>query len=161
MTMVLLRDQFVNALMDPQMKIYIKQTHPSDLQESLARALEFESFVRTSGSGPAIMGIGRNFKARRSQATDSTGQVSLDTFRGKCWDCGQRGHCQSECKEMHQTSPAERSRQYQTCCWWCGQLSSISSACSQHEPLMTQLGNDSRLGRGDHHQPEPPQPHSR
>ena len=39
LTMVLLRDQFVDALVDPQLKIYIKQAHPSDLQKSLARAL--------------------------------------------------------------------------------------------------------------------------
>ena len=159
--MVLLRDQFVDALMHPQMKIYIKQAHLRDLQESLARALEFESFVRTSGNEPAIMGIGRNFQARRSQATNSTGQVSLDIFRGKCWGCDQRGHHQSECKEMRGTGPAERTRQYHPCCLWCGQLGHISSACPQHEPLITQQGNDSRLGREAHHQPEPPQPHSR
>ena len=158
--MVLLRDQFVDALMDPQMKIYIKQTHPSDLQESLARALEFESFVRTSGSGPVIMGIGRNYQARRSQAMDSSGQGSLDTFCGKCWACNQRGHRQSECKEMHQTGLAERTRQYQPCCWGCGHLGHISSACPRPDPLKTQPGNDSRLGQGAHYQPEPPRPHS-
>lgn len=40
--MVLLKDQFINALAEPQLQIYVKQSHPVDL-EVLAQALEFVS----------------------------------------------------------------------------------------------------------------------
>lgn len=162
LTMVLLRDQFVDALVEPQMKIYIKQAHPSDLQESLARALEFESFVRTSGSGPAILGVGRHFQARRSQAMDPTSQMSSYVFRGKCWGCDQRGHRQSECTQMWRTGSMEKNRQHQPCCRKCGHFGHLSGACALPEPsTTTQAENYSWLGQGAPHQPEPPRPHSR
>ncbi len=42
LTVVLLKNQFVGALEDPQLKIYVKQAHVGDLQETLACAQEFE-----------------------------------------------------------------------------------------------------------------------
>ena len=54
LAVVLLRDQFVDALEEVQLKIYVKQAHVRDLQEVLARALEFESIVRTSAGRPSL-----------------------------------------------------------------------------------------------------------
>ncbi|KAG0715519.1 hypothetical protein GWK47_011790 [Chionoecetes opilio] len=48
MITLLLRDQFVDAVNHPQIKIYIQQAHVEDLQQALARGLEMESFLRTS-----------------------------------------------------------------------------------------------------------------
>ena len=48
-TSLLVKDQFIDALGDPQLQVYVKQAHAADLQEALARALEFESFVASSG----------------------------------------------------------------------------------------------------------------
>ncbi|KAG7153758.1 hypothetical protein Hamer_G009438 [Homarus americanus] len=45
---VLLRDQFVDALDSTQVKIQVKLSQPVTLQEALARALEFESYVTSS-----------------------------------------------------------------------------------------------------------------
>ncbi len=54
MIVVLPRDSFVDALDDQQLQIYVKQAHPGDLQVTLARALEFEAFLKTtSGQGAA------------------------------------------------------------------------------------------------------------
>ena len=44
MVAVLAFDHFVHALQQRQLQIYIKQAHPCDLREALARALEFEAF---------------------------------------------------------------------------------------------------------------------
>ena len=48
-TSLLVKDQFVDALGDPQLQVYVKQAHATDLRETLARALEFESFMASSG----------------------------------------------------------------------------------------------------------------
>ncbi|XP_042878205.1 putative golgin subfamily A member 6-like protein 19 [Penaeus japonicus] len=54
MIVVLARDFFVDALQDQHLQIYVKQAHPEDLQVALARALEFEAFLKgTSGLEPA------------------------------------------------------------------------------------------------------------
>ncbi|MPC52583.1 hypothetical protein E2C01_046453 [Portunus trituberculatus] len=45
MVMVLSRDTFVDALEDQQVQIYVKQAHPADMQQTLARAMKFEAFL--------------------------------------------------------------------------------------------------------------------
>ncbi|KAK8386278.1 hypothetical protein O3P69_010757 [Scylla paramamosain] len=52
MVTILLRDQFVDAIDHQQMRIYVQQAHPKDLQEALARDLELESFLRTTRERP-------------------------------------------------------------------------------------------------------------
>ncbi|MPC48911.1 hypothetical protein E2C01_042697 [Portunus trituberculatus] len=48
MVMVLSRDAFVDALEDQQVQIYVKQAHPADVQQALAKAMEFEAFLYTT-----------------------------------------------------------------------------------------------------------------
>ncbi|XP_045104410.1 uncharacterized protein LOC123499944 [Portunus trituberculatus] len=52
--MVLSRDAFVDALEDQQVQIYVKQAHPADVQQVLARAMEFEAFLYTTAAVDAI-----------------------------------------------------------------------------------------------------------
>lgn len=52
MVVVLVCDHFVDALQDQQLQIYVKQVHPSDLQEALA--VELEAFLHTT-SIPALL----------------------------------------------------------------------------------------------------------
>ncbi len=52
LTVVLLKDQLVDMLEDPQLKTYVKQAHVGDLQEALVRTLEFELFIKTSSGRP-------------------------------------------------------------------------------------------------------------
>ena len=44
---VLASDYFVHALQQQQLQIYVRQAHPRDLREALARAMGFESFLHT------------------------------------------------------------------------------------------------------------------
>ncbi|MPC28201.1 hypothetical protein E2C01_021398 [Portunus trituberculatus] len=48
MVTVLSRDAFIDALEDQQVQIYVKQVHPADVQQTLARAMEFEAFLYTT-----------------------------------------------------------------------------------------------------------------
>ena len=48
---ILLKDQFIHALDSLQLKIQDKQAQPTNLQEALARAMEFESHVESSLDG--------------------------------------------------------------------------------------------------------------
>ncbi|KAG7168490.1 hypothetical protein Hamer_G002565 [Homarus americanus] len=61
---MLSRDQFVDALDNTQLKIQVKQSQPATLQEALARALELESYVRSSLPN-CRMESSSGFKARK------------------------------------------------------------------------------------------------
>ena len=78
------------------------RSHPCDLQEGLARALEFEAFLPTIGGVPGpselrysgeVTALPRHFQARRVQVPDKARgrKASPEEFRGDCWGCGQRG----------------------------------------------------------------------
>ena len=54
MVTVLARDAFLDALMDHQLQIYVRQAHPADVQVALARAMEFEAFMQTASSVSAF-----------------------------------------------------------------------------------------------------------
>ncbi|MPC65784.1 hypothetical protein E2C01_059920 [Portunus trituberculatus] len=47
MVTVLSQDAFIDTLEDQQVQIYVKQAHPADVQQVLARAMEFEAFMYT------------------------------------------------------------------------------------------------------------------
>ncbi|MPC73291.1 hypothetical protein E2C01_067614 [Portunus trituberculatus] len=47
MVTLLYRDAFIDALEDQQVAIYVKQAPPADVQQALARAMEFEAFLYT------------------------------------------------------------------------------------------------------------------
>ncbi|KAG0718706.1 hypothetical protein GWK47_007516 [Chionoecetes opilio] len=94
MVVVLARDHFVDALIDQRLQIYVKQAHPEDVQVALARALEFESFLRTSGDVTEPTFPRRAIRARRAQTKTPPRQrrASTDAFKGSCWGCGRTGH---------------------------------------------------------------------
>ncbi|MPC32210.1 hypothetical protein E2C01_025515 [Portunus trituberculatus] len=52
MITILLRDQFVDAIDNQQLRIYVQQARPKDLQNALVRGLELESFLRTTREQP-------------------------------------------------------------------------------------------------------------
>ncbi|KAG7178171.1 putative Gag-Pol polyprotein-like 5 [Homarus americanus] len=99
---VLLRDQFVDALDSTHLKIQVKQSQPLTLQQALAKALEFELYVRLSL--PSIRTVSSSgFKARKGQV-----QVT-ERFKGTCWYCEKIGHKQEDCyKREREKGNAER-----------------------------------------------------
>lgn len=147
---VLLRDQFVDALQDYQLQVYVKQAHTTNLQQALARALEYESFRISSGTRLADH---QDVYARRSGIKEQRGGTSTSSFTGECWACGQKGHRRNECSKKQQSGPQWKSTQYkyQPCCWNCGQSGHLSKTCPQQGKGM---GNDRGLGEGVYPQPE-------
>lgn len=89
---ILLRDQFIDALDNANLKIQVKQAQPANLQEALARALEFESYVKTS-SDSFKTGGGSGFKAHKGEVTDG------EKFTGNCYYCKKPGHKIFECRK--------------------------------------------------------------
>ena len=171
MVAVLARDHFVDALQQRQLQIYIKQAHPCDLQEALARALEFEAFLRTTGGAPGpselryseeVTALPRHFRARRAQARENARgrRASPEQFRGDCWGCGQRGHKKSQCGSRRRTRSLEEPRRmvFKPCCWNCGRSDHVTSQCQRPKDVV-QAGNSARLGNGAASQPEVLGPH--
>ncbi|KAK8373004.1 hypothetical protein O3P69_012493 [Scylla paramamosain] len=127
MITILLRDQFVDAIDNQQLRIYVQQAHPKDLQEALARGLEMESFLRTTRERPSGNYVPQRVKAKKGavQKAYSSPSPPLGEFRGKCYSCGQQGHTKRYCPQGSSSGKAVNGRagqyQYKPCCWNCGQ----------------------------------------
>lgn len=85
LTVVLLRDQFVDSLDDLHLKVYVKQARVGDLLEALARTLEFESCLKTSGRHGS--NACKDVRARRSQVKDQNKKPLARQPRGECCNC--------------------------------------------------------------------------
>ena len=101
---ILLKDQFVDSLGSERLQIQVKQARPVTLQEALARALEFESFVQSSKSESSYL-PSTGFKARRGQVSKESSQSENSTgsrpkFNGVCWYCNNPGHSKRFCRKM-------------------------------------------------------------
>jgi len=163
MVAVLARDHFVDALGSQQVQIYVKQAHPVDVQAALARAMEFEAFLRTTGGPVAPAAPYRHLRARRTQTQRALPQKrrsgSPGEFRGACWKCGQRGHRRSECKGERRTRSLEELPTYSSpppCCWNCGQQGHTRASCRQLKDVMMVGGNMNGLGARPVAQPASP-----
>ena len=168
MVSVLARDHFLDALQDRDLQLYVKQAHPGDVQEALARALELEAFLRTARSVgaaelPRRAPHTRELTVRQAQVKKAagkkhvaSGRTSPTGFRGSCWSCGQQGHKRSQCAGGKRTRSLERpaGTAFQPCCRSCGQYGHFSVACTNPKDVV-QMGNDSGLGRGAQDQPAP------
>lgn len=164
MVVVLTRDHFVDALQDRNLQLYVKQAHPMDVQEALARALELEAFLYTSVGGGAMeeprrAPPTREFCAQRAQVMPVTEGGSPTGFRGSCWGCGEQGHMRSRCPRRRRTRPLERpaTNPFRSCCQSCGEYGHFSTACTNRRDVL-QAGNDTWLGEGAESQPAFPRP---
>lgn len=171
MVVVLARDHFVDALQHQQLQIYVKQAHPRDLQEALARAVELEAFLHTTGStsdpsephyGGKATDLPHQVRAWRTQTrgTAPTREVTSEEFKGTCWGCGQRGHKKNSCGKKQRAHSLGETQQvaFQPCCWRCGQSGHLTKECQQ-STAVTEVGNEARLGRGAAPQLEVASPH--
>ncbi|KAK8377054.1 hypothetical protein O3P69_013598 [Scylla paramamosain] len=167
MITILLRDQFVDAIDNQQLRIYVQQAHPKDLQEALARGLEMESFLRTTRERPSGNYVPQRVKAKRGavQKAYSSPSPPLGEFRGKCYSCGQQGHTKRYCPQGSSSGKAVNGRagqyQYKPCCWNCGQGHKMAE-CALISPRDSKEagGNGKRLVEGVERQPESQRPQS-
>ena len=97
MVAVLVRDHFVDALGNQQVKIYVKQAHPVDVHTALAKAMEFEVFLHTTGR-PLAPVAPSHHRTRRIQTQEAQQMESgsLAELKGVCWRCKQWNHKRSE-----------------------------------------------------------------
>ncbi|XP_069995361.1 uncharacterized protein [Penaeus vannamei] len=105
LTAVLLRDQFIDALEDYQLQVYVKQAHTTDLQEALAHALEYESF-RTGGINIVVQRYQNNLptiKVRCIKVEKHPKEIKSGSIKSKCWKCGQHGHRRKECNKSERS----------------------------------------------------------
>lgn len=167
MITILLRDQFVDAIDNQQLRIYVQQAHPKDLQEALARGLEMESFLRTTRERPSGNYVPQRVKAKKGavQKAYSSPSPPLGEFRGKCYSCGQQGHTKRYCPQGSSSRKAVNGRagqyQYKPCCWNCGQ-GHKTAECALVSPRDSKEagGNGKRLVEGVERQPESQRPQS-
>ncbi|KAK8389181.1 hypothetical protein O3P69_020863 [Scylla paramamosain] len=167
MITILLRDQFVDAIDNQQLRIYVQQAHPKDLQEALARGLEMESFLRTTRERPSRNYVPQRVKAKKGavQKAYSSPSPPLGEFRGKCYSCGQQGHTKRYCPQGSSSRKAVNGRagqyQYKPCCWNCGQGHKMAE-CALISPRDSKEagGNGKRLVEGVERQPESQRPQS-
>ncbi|KAG0714605.1 hypothetical protein GWK47_013784 [Chionoecetes opilio] len=156
---VLLRDQFVDALDDQQLKVYVMQVHVGDLQEALARALEFESFVQSSSARPRLDQVRRDFRARRSQRRSRVEEGATGSLPGECWSCRRMGHTRRSCPDANSSLSGKRRRasEHQSGCRECGQTGHLASSCprAEQEDTSSSPGNAGRLGGRGRRQPSP------
>ena len=146
--MVLARDLFIDALQDHQLQIYVKQAHPGGLQVALARALEFEAFLKATGGLRAATRPHRDLWGRKAKVEKKavSKKVSPESFHGACWGCGEKGHRHSQCPRERRTRSLNRlsTGAFQPCCKDCSESDHRSSACPKPEEVV-QAG-----GRGPH-----------
>ncbi|KAK3885218.1 hypothetical protein Pcinc_010562 [Petrolisthes cinctipes] len=113
MLVILLRDQFIDVLDTGELKVQVKQAQPRNMQEALARALEFESYVRSSTNTYARSnfpaGHSTGFKARKGQVCE------VENFEGSCWYCRQPGHKKEDCFKWQREQGKIVGG-----CWFCG-----------------------------------------
>ncbi|KAK8373833.1 hypothetical protein O3P69_012516 [Scylla paramamosain] len=167
MITILLRDQFVDAIDNQQLRIYVQQAHPKDLQEAPGEGLEMESFLRTTRERPSGNYVPQRVKAKKGavQKAYSSPSPPLGEFRGKCYSCGQQGHTKRYCPQGSSSGKAVNGRagqyQYKPCCWNCGQ-GHKTAECALVPPRDSKEagGNGKRLVEGVERQPESQRPQS-
>lgn len=168
MITVLLRDQFVDAIDHPQIRIYVQQAHPKDLQEALARGLELESFLRTTRERPNRNYAGpHKVRARKGRVGTprSRSPPPSGGFRGNCYSCGQPGHSRKYCSQGKSSGKPDSTGagqyQYKPCCWNCGQ-GHRTRECTRvpAKDSKRATGNQEGLAGGVGRQPESPRPQS-
>ena len=84
--------------------------HSGDLQVVLARALEFEAFLKATGGQRAATRPHRDLWVRKSKVEKKAAsrKVSPEGFHGACWGCGEKGHRSSRCPREQRTRPLDR-----------------------------------------------------
>uniref|UniRef100_A0A0L8FGB1 CCHC-type domain-containing protein n=1 Tax=Octopus bimaculoides TaxID=37653 RepID=A0A0L8FGB1_OCTBM len=97
-------EQFIDALYSIDLKVQVKQTRPGTMQEALARAMEFESYVKSSTGNFRVSGSS-GFKARRVKVHEVEGlgnsrklcEQKEEMTGVRCWHCGRSGHRWRDC----------------------------------------------------------------
>ncbi|XP_076051361.1 uncharacterized protein LOC143031438 [Oratosquilla oratoria] len=167
MITILLRDQFVDAIDNQQLRIYVQQAHPKDLQEALARGLEMESFLWITRERPSWNSDSYKVRAKKGKVDKSPSRPASPSgeFWGKCYSCGQQGHSKKYCPQGTHGGKAVGAgagpHRYKPCCWSCGEgYKTAGCAIVSDEDSKKVAGNWEGLAEGVEYQPEDGRPQS-
>ena len=122
---------------------------------ALARALEFEAFLKATGGLGVAARPHRDLRGRKAKVEKAASRkVSPECFHGACWGCGEKGHKRSQCPRERTTRSLDRlsTGAFQLCCKDCVESGHRSSACPKPKEVV-QAGNSGRLGKGPASQP--------
>ncbi|XP_045101469.1 uncharacterized protein LOC123498430 [Portunus trituberculatus] len=159
MVTVLTRDAFLDALVDHQLQIYVRQAHPADVQVALARAIEFEAFMQTASSLSTFARPHSDVRGRKTQVKrrPASRAASPGALGGRCWRCGEKGHVRARCpRELRERSLDRPDRvAFQPCCEDCGGAGHRSSAYPSPKEVVS-VGNDYEAERRPCLQQGPP-----
>ncbi|CAI9727411.1 arsenite methyltransferase-like [Octopus vulgaris] len=112
-----LKEQFLDALDSANLKVRVKQTRPSTMQDALASALEFESYIKSStGNGrPGHKRQDCYSLKREKKLNGRAGSAS----KGECWICGKKGHISYDCPTRTKERVVENKESRKTKRSWC------------------------------------------
>ncbi|KAK8386547.1 hypothetical protein O3P69_010880 [Scylla paramamosain] len=93
MITILLRDKFVDAIDNQQLRIYVQQAHPKDLQEAPGEGPGDGVISPDDAERPSGNYVPQRVKAKKGavQKAYSSPSPPLGEFRGKCYLAGSRG----------------------------------------------------------------------
>ena len=142
-------DQFIQALQDVPMQIATRQARPSDLQEALAAALEFESIRQAAKQTGGGAFSEHGYRTRQSQVTNDPDLLQkllrrIEQLETSSFACDDGRHPRA--REQGGTQATKFSRQGQ--CWNCGQPGHIQRNCQTPRRAMSWKPRNSGNERG-------------
>lgn len=132
---LLAKEQFIDAILDGDTRLRLKQSKPQSLQAALELAMELESYrlasrqrdlhVREMSTAPIEEAPTVPLDGKKSQQEDVLAQVkvlleeirapkgNIQCYSGTwmrdqlCWACGKRGQLRRECQNFRRSNPRD------------------------------------------------------
>ena len=131
----LIRDQFVEALNDPDMQIPVMQTNPATLHDALTCAQRIEALKKSYGRKGTPFSGNTGFKVRTAVA-DAGGQTpTLDAISERLGRLEQSVAAGISRQTRAGPPAAAAQRNPGTLCWHCGKPGHIQRNCMQRQKI--------------------------
>lgn len=149
-------DRFLEALGDADLQIAVHQSRPSNLQDALASAIEFEAIRRSVRTTNMDKHSASGFSSRQGRTESVSGGTSMDSRDQTLHDILERIKALeaslSSTPVQMQGSPFAHAQGRQTWrasgCWGCGQLGHIRKFCPQRQGSNSAAGARQGPGNG-------------
>ena len=128
---MLIRDQFIDALDDTELKISVRQTRPSALKDALGCALEFESIRRSVKSADTTGSGSSGFKTRVASAAAETSAPQESVLQQILQAIARIERIQRATGEGAAAtgSVSDHRRRTDVSCWNCGRQGHLQRNC--------------------------------
>lgn len=150
----LAKEQFIDALVDSDMRIRIKQSRPKTLNEAISLAVELEAYIKSDRRNQEIKNFarplsGNEFKGSDFESRMASIEKTLDTMLrelSQLKKCRDVTHEQRKDYEKSSTIQKPKSPMSQWTCYTCGKRGHISLYCKKPKP-----SQDKGRSRGTDH----------